>query len=79
MFTKCPECQTVFDVNAGQLTQASGMTTCGGCETVFNAVENLFNYWPDAEESIGENPQAGTPPKLGQAFSDPRLHRRTCG
>ena len=66
MFTRCPECQPVFDLRATQLAQASGRTECGHCEHVFNAIENLFNEWPEEQQGLNDNPESGTPPKLGQ-------------
>ncbi len=41
MYTQCPQCATVFRINAGQLAQARGQVRCGVCEHGFNALESL--------------------------------------
>ena len=41
MYTKCPECSTVFRVHADDLAKASGHVRCGNCASVFNALEAL--------------------------------------
>lgn len=62
MFTRCPGCHTVHPVNAGLLAQGSGKFRCGKCNKVNNALECLFDEWPDA----GQQPaSAGQVPVLG--------------
>jgi predicted Zn finger-like uncharacterized protein len=46
MFTQCPQCQTVFEINASHLKAANGDVRCGHCLNVFNAVENLSEEIP---------------------------------
>jgi len=41
MYTQCPHCGIVFRITPGQLRVASGKVRCGGCSTVFNALETL--------------------------------------
>lgn len=41
MFTRCPDCQTVFRIRAEQLRAAAGKAHCCRCDSIFNAVENL--------------------------------------
>jgi len=41
MYTKCPDCQTLFQVTAENLRTAMGMVRCTHCSTVFNALSGL--------------------------------------
>lgn len=41
MHTRCPHCQTVFNVNPEQLRSANGMVRCGHCMDTFNGVLGL--------------------------------------
>lgn len=40
--TQCPECGTHFKITTEQRNSHRGMVRCGQCQTVFNAVENLY-------------------------------------
>jgi predicted Zn finger-like uncharacterized protein len=59
VFTRCPDCATVFRVTADALRVAQGDVRCGVCSNTFNAVEHLSEqaFTPDAEEA--ESPTAG--------------------
>lgn len=48
MHTTCPECSSVFRVNAHQLNAARGQVRCGYCQTVFEAVGNLEDDWNES-------------------------------
>ena len=41
MYTRCPDCATVFRVTADALRVAQGDVRCGVCSNTFNAIENL--------------------------------------
>ncbi|TDJ44300.1 MAG: DUF3426 domain-containing protein [Gammaproteobacteria bacterium] len=41
MFTRCPECETIFRLGAQDLRRAAGKVRCGECASVFNALEYL--------------------------------------
>lgn len=41
MQTRCPECDTLFDLTEEELHQAQGMVVCGQCDSVFNASRYL--------------------------------------
>lgn len=41
MFTRCPQCNTVFRIYAEQLAQARGQVRCGICNHSFNSLESL--------------------------------------
>jgi predicted Zn finger-like uncharacterized protein len=49
--TRCPGCHTVHPVNAALLAQGNGLYRCGKCNKVSNALQNLFDHWPEAGES----------------------------
>ncbi len=40
--TQCPQCNTHFKITQEQSESHNGMVRCGRCQTVFNAVENLY-------------------------------------
>ncbi len=41
--TRCPHCKTAFRVRESQLTQRRGMVRCGGCRSVFNAIQQMLH------------------------------------
>jgi predicted Zn finger-like uncharacterized protein len=59
MFTRCPECRTVFHITAAELKSADGMVICGACETTFDALESLSETRP-VETPVAE-PGAAPP------------------
>ncbi|HEV2540026.1 MAG TPA: zinc-ribbon and DUF3426 domain-containing protein [Frateuria sp.] len=46
MYTQCPDCLTVFSLDAGALAQARGGVICGNCEMLFDALETLTGQLP---------------------------------
>jgi predicted Zn finger-like uncharacterized protein len=42
MYTRCPECQTAFNVTIAQLKVRDGLVRCGRCDSVFRADLRLF-------------------------------------
>lgn len=70
MFTRCPACHTVHPVNAALLAQADGKVRCGKCHKVSNALENLFDEWPQAS---AQRPKPGGLPELGNALGSAHL------
>ncbi|MGI9330013.1 MAG: DUF3426 domain-containing protein [Gammaproteobacteria bacterium] len=59
MFTRCPECGTVFRVTANQLRVAQGDVRCGNCAHVFNAMQYLTDELPE-NEADAETEQTST-------------------
>ena len=59
MHTRCPHCQTIFNVSAEQLRLAHGMVRCGQCMGTFDGLVDL------SEEGLGdpEAPVEPTPPE----------------
>ncbi len=62
MYTRCPGCHTVHPVNALLLAQERGKYRCGKCRQINNALESLFDEWPDPGD---QPPVAGKLPVLG--------------
>jgi predicted Zn finger-like uncharacterized protein len=42
MYTRCPECQTAFNITVAQLKARDGLVRCGRCDSVFRADLRLF-------------------------------------
>jgi predicted Zn finger-like uncharacterized protein len=42
MYTRCPECQTAFQITLPQLKSRDGLVRCGRCDSVFRADLHLF-------------------------------------
>jgi predicted Zn finger-like uncharacterized protein len=62
MFTRCPGCSTVHPVNAVLLARHGGQYRCSKCDKVSNALDALFDEWPQAGQA---GAQPGTLPVLG--------------
>ena len=41
--TQCPQCGTHFNITSEQRNAHKGMVRCGHCQTLFNAVENIYS------------------------------------
>lgn len=65
MYTRCKGCHTVHPVNASLLARASGKFRCGKCNKTGNALEALFDEWPEAGD---KPPKTGPIPDLGLAI-----------
>lgn len=46
MYTRCPECQTIFHITAAQLGARAGLVRCGKCKAVFRADRHLLETLP---------------------------------
>jgi predicted Zn finger-like uncharacterized protein len=62
VYTRCPGCHTVHPCNASLLAQGAGKYRCGKCKQINNALESLFDEWPDPGV---HPPVAGKLPELG--------------
>jgi predicted Zn finger-like uncharacterized protein len=91
VFTRCPGCHTVHPVNAALLAGGGGRYRCGKCQKVSNALEALFDEWPDAADRpapAGDLPVLGLPvdleaaararldPAAGESGESPATRRR---
>ena len=57
MYTKCPDCATIFRVSADALRAAEGSVRCGVCSTSFDALESLSDD-PFGAAVATDEPQA---------------------
>ena len=55
MYTKCPECNSVFRITTELLEIANGLVRCGICDEVFNGADHIHE---DDRESQTENEDA---------------------
>ena len=61
MYTRCPQCQTVFRITAAQLKARDGMVRCGRCQHVFGADRHLMpKPAKSAEKAAGPTPRKRT-------------------
>lgn len=58
MFTRCPECRTVFHISASELRAAEGAVICGACGVTFDALEYLSETRPVDPEPDEAEPLA---------------------
>ena len=66
MYTLCPQCETVHSLNASQLATASGLVRCARCDTNFQALDALYNQYPDSHQVPSRRQQGAEPPILGR-------------
>lgn len=80
MYAQCPDCLTVFSMDAELLAQARGHLVCGHCQAEFDALTSLssqlppepFQYLP-AREASGRAPRIESAvyrPRPEQVFAD---------
>jgi predicted Zn finger-like uncharacterized protein len=62
VYTRCPGCHTTHALSAGLLAQGGGRYRCGKCQKVCNALDALFDEYPDAGD---KPPTTGDLPVLG--------------
>lgn len=64
MYTRCPGCQAVYELDAALLGQAAGVARCGNCGKTYNTLPHLFDRRPDeTDEPVAGD---GMPPLLEQ-------------
>lgn len=67
MFTQCPECMTVFTVDADALARAHGCVSCGQCSATFDTMATLCDTLPEEPfETLPINEPGAAPPLLLQ-------------
>ena len=73
MYTQCPECLSVFSLDAQTLAKAHGHVVCGHCEASFDSLATLAEQLP-AEPFIEMtvNEPAFEPPRLDLVVYRPR-------
>ncbi len=64
MYTRCPACQAVYELQARLLAEAAGVVRCGNCGKTFNSLTELFENHPD--DTLEPLRGQGMPPMLDQ-------------
>jgi predicted Zn finger-like uncharacterized protein len=65
MYTQCPECLSVFSLDAHTLAQAHGHVSCGHCDTGFDAMATLTGQLPpEPFHELPLNDRAYQPPRI---------------
>ncbi|TVQ41013.1 MAG: DUF3426 domain-containing protein [Wenzhouxiangella sp.] len=62
MYARCPACQSVYPLAASSLAEAAGTVRCGNCGKTFNALAELFEEHPAADQQPLSG--GGIPPLL---------------
>lgn len=73
MYTQCPECLSVFSVDARTLAQAHGFVMCGHCGTGFDSVATLADQLPpEPFHELPAHEPGVEPPRLELAVYRPK-------
>jgi predicted Zn finger-like uncharacterized protein len=65
MYAQCPECLTVFSLDAETVAQAHGTVGCGKCGADFNCLVTLTEQLPEGPyETLSVHPTNPAPPVL---------------
>ncbi|EIL98952.1 DUF3426 domain-containing protein [Rhodanobacter denitrificans] len=73
MYTQCPECLSVFSLDAQTLAQAHGHVVCGHCEAGFDSLATLAEQLPpEPFVELPLNQPALQPPRLDLVVYRPR-------
>ena len=66
MYTLCPQCESAHPVDATQLTAAGGKVRCARCGAPFQALEALYDDYPDQRRSLPARDPNAEPPEVGR-------------
>ena len=73
MYTQCPDCLTVFSLDADALMPAGGHVQCGHCDAVFDALACIASHLPpEPFTRLAPPATAGQAPRLELAVYRPR-------
>lgn len=73
MYTQCPECLSVFSLDAQTLAKAHGHVVCGHCEASFDSIATLAEQLPpEPFAELPVNEPAFEPPLLDLVVYRPR-------
>jgi predicted Zn finger-like uncharacterized protein len=65
MYTQCPECRTIYKIEAADLAAAHGSVRCGHCAAVFDALRTLSAQLPpEPIEQLESHATLAAPPQL---------------
>ncbi|MEJ2435946.1 MAG: DUF3426 domain-containing protein, partial [Pseudolabrys sp.] len=74
MFTRCPECKTIFRVTDEQLEAAGGRVRCGHCAAIFNARDSLADSAAELQRRDGLEAQSGEANQSADHGPRPEFH-----
>jgi predicted Zn finger-like uncharacterized protein len=63
MYTRCPGCQTIFNLTSAQLAARQGKVRCGHCDKVFQADRHLLKTLPRAPGKTAAKLKPATRPE----------------
>ena len=73
MYTQCPECLSVFSLDARTLAQAHGHVVCGHCRAAFDSLVTLAKTLPpEPFRELPLNIQGSEPPRIELVIYRPR-------
>ena len=73
MYTQCPECLSVFSLDAPTLAQAHAFVTCGCCGADFDSLATLTDTLPpEPFNELALNQPSLTPPQIQTVVYHPR-------
>jgi predicted Zn finger-like uncharacterized protein len=73
MYTQCPECLSVFSVDARTLAQAHGFVMCGHCGAGFDSIATLADQLPpEPFHELSAHEPGVEPPRLEAAVYRPK-------
>ena len=75
--TQCPACSTRFKVAQEQLDAYHGMVRCGRCQTVFNAIEHLYDDGPSPQLDLPIMLEEAAPEELATTTAAPEIKADT--
>ncbi|MEE4175050.1 MAG: zinc-ribbon and DUF3426 domain-containing protein [Xanthomonadales bacterium] len=76
MYTLCPQCETAHSLDARQLATAGGKVRCVRCGMTFQALDALYDQYPDRRQAPHKRQPDAAPPELGRKPA-PRLPAHT--
>lgn len=73
MYTQCPECQTIFEIDEEALQTSLGIVHCGRCFKRFDALATLSDTLPEQDDAaLPAHDPAEHAPILTEAIESPR-------
>lgn len=74
MFTRCPECKTIFRVTDEQLGAAGGRVRCGHCAAIFDARASLAERAAELQRHSAPEAQRSEPKAPAEDRTGPEPH-----
>lgn len=70
MYTQCPQCKTIYEIDEDALQASLGIVRCGECSERFDALRTLSDALPtNAEAALPEHDPEDVTPTLTEAVS----------